>query len=124
MQDVEAQAATNDTPIENPEAKPFEYAHSGRGGAGNFKPTASLTAAGIASDLSTSVKQTSIPEGGYGGRGGVGNFRGSVSEGRKPEAERASEVQQEAYEKTVEEVEKGMKPPEKAHLVNEKLDEP
>lgn len=43
---------------------------------------------------------------------------------RKSEAERADKLQQEAYAKTVEDVEKGMKPPEKAHLVNEKLDQP
>ena len=125
LQDVEAQAATGDTPIEDPEAKPSDYAHSGRGGAGNYKPTANSTAPGIASDLSTSIKQTPIPEGGHGGRGGAGNFRGSVSlEGGQSEVERANKLQQEAYAKTVEDVEKGMKPPEKAHLVNEKLDEP
>jgi len=125
LEDVEAQAATRDTPIEDPEAKPSDYAHSGRGGAGNYKPTANSTAPGIASDLSTSIKQTPIPEGGHGGRGGAGNYRGSVSlEGSQSEVERANKLQQEAYVKTVQDVEKGMKPPEKAHLVNEKLDEP
>lgn len=125
LQDVEAQAATRDTPIEDPEAKPSDFAHSGRGGAGNYKPTANSTAPGIASDLSTSIKQTPIPEGGHGGRGGAGNYRGSVSlEGRQAEVERANKLQEEAYAKTVEDVERGMKPPEKAHLVNEKIDEP
>ena len=125
LQDAEAQAAINDTPIENPEGKASDYAHSGRGGAGNYKPTASSTAPGIASDLSTSVKQAPIPEGGYGGRGGAGNYRSNTSaERRQSAAEIASKLQQEAYAKTVEDVEKGMKPPEKAHLINEKLDEP
>ncbi len=124
-QDLEAQTATRDTPIADPEARPSDFAHSGRGGAGNYKPTANSTAPGIASDLSTSIKQAPIPEGGHGGRGGVGNYRGSVSlEGRQAEVERANKLQEEAYAKTVEDVEKGMKPPEKAHLVNEKIDEP
>ena len=71
------------------------------------------------------MKQAPIPEGGYGGRGGAGNYRSNTSAEKRPsEAEVASKLQQEAYAKTVEDVEKAMKPPEKAHLINEKLDEP
>ena len=65
-----------------------------------------------------------IPEGRHGGRGGAGNYRGSVSERRQSDAEREINAQQEAYAKTVKDVEKGMKPPEKAHLGNEKLEDP
>lgn len=70
------------------------------------------------------MKQPTIPEGGHGGRGGAGNYRSSMSEQGQSEAEQVKKVQEEAYAKAVEDVEKGMKPPEKAHLVHEKLDEP
>lgn len=86
-------------------------------------PTATASATGITGDLSTSLKEGTIAEGGYSGRGGAGNFRG---EGEKKEADaqaQSSESKDRAYEETVRDVEQSMKAPEKAHLGSEKIGE-
>lgn len=79
---------------------------------------------GIKHDISESEKQAAWPKGGHGGRGGAGNFRGSSAERTQAETEKASRVQEEAYAKTVEDVEKGLKPPEKVHLEKGKQEDP
>ena len=122
-QDVEAQRDSA-TKYNDPDASRPEYAHVGRGGAGNFKPTATTAGGGgIMGDLSTFVKQDTIAESGYSGRGGAGNIRGD-SERRKPEAQaRAAEAQEKAYKETVKDVERGLKQPEKAHLGGDRVGE-
>ena len=86
-------------------------------------PTATAPAAGITGDLSTSVKEGAVAEGGYSGRGGAGNFR--VEGDRKnPDAQaQSSEWQERAYKEAVRDVEQSMKAPEKAHLGSEKIGE-
>ena len=71
------------------------------------------------------MKQTTGLEGGHIGRGGAGNFVSGDAERRKLEAERRlSEARDKGFAQTVEDVEKGMKLPEKAHLGSEKLGDP
>ena len=124
-QDVEAQEAVQSTPVDNTKAAQPSYTHQGRGGAGNYQSTSLTNAAGIPNDLSTSVKQTAVPEGGHIGRGGAGNFINGDFERRKSDAERRlSEAQEKIHAQTVEDVGKGMKMPEKAHLGSEKLGDP
>ena len=124
FQDVEAQQNSPESQSADPDASKPEYAHAGRGGAGNFKPTATAAAAAPPGDLSTSVKPGTISEGGYAGRGGAGNFRGEALEKRRSEAiAREQEAEEQAYQETVKDVEEGLKPPEKAYLSSERLGE-
>lgn len=124
-EDVEAQEAAQSTPTNSTKAIQPSYTHQGRGGAGNYQSTSLTNAATIPNDLSTSVKQTQVPEGGHIGRGGAGNFVSGDVERRKSNAERRlSEVQERIHAQTVEEVGKEMKMPEKAHLGSEKLGDP
>ena len=124
LQDVEAQQEHPETQTADPDASRPEYAHAGRGGAGNFKPTATAAAAATPGDVSTSVKPATIAEAGYSGRGGAGNFRGEALERRRSEAiAREQEAEEKAYQETVREVDQGLKPPEKAYLSSEKLGE-
>lgn len=121
-EDVEAQEAVKSTLIDNTKATQSNYAHQGRGGAGNYQSTSLANAPGIPNDLSTSVKQTVVPEGGHIGRGGAGNFVSGDVERRKSDAERRlSQAQERIHAQTVEDVGKEMKIPEKAHLGSEKL---
>lgn len=122
LKDVEAQENSAQSQKVDPDASRPEYAHAGRGGAGNyFKPTAPAAATALPGDLSTSIKQDTIPEGGYLGRGGVGNFRGDPEKKISESIAREREADEESYEKTVKDVEQGLKSPEKAHLSSEKL---
>ena len=124
FQDVEAQRDNPESQTADPDASRPEYAHAGRGGAGNFKPTATAAAAATPGDLSTSVKPGTVSEGGYSGRGGAGNFRGEALEKRRSEAiAREQEAEEQAYQETVRDVEEGLKPPEKAYLSSERLGE-
>ena len=108
----------------NADASGPEYTLAGRGGAGNYMPTATAAAAATPGDLSTSSKHGNIPESGYAGRGGAGNFRGDATERMKSETiAREREAEEKAYEETVKDVEQGLKPPQKAHLSGEKLGE-
>lgn len=64
-------------------------------------------------------RERTIPEGGFYGRGGAGNLRGWEGGPSGEDIEkRASEVQKQAYAETVQDVEKGLRAPEKAHLAN------
>lgn len=87
-------------------------------------PTATAAAAATPGDLSTSAKEGNVPESGYAGRGGAGNFRGDAAEKMRSDIiAREREAEEKAYKETVKDVEQGLKPPEKAHLSGEKLDE-
>ena len=124
FQDVEAQQERPGSQNADPDASRPEYAHAGRGGAGNFKPTATAAAAASPGDVSTSVKPGTIAEGGYSGRGGAGNFRGEALERRRSEAiAREQEAEEKAYQETVRNVDQELKPPEKAYLSSEKFGE-
>ncbi|KAL8656970.1 MAG: hypothetical protein Q9226_002386 [Calogaya cf. arnoldii] len=102
-----------------PDAKEPEYIHSGRGGAGNYSSASDPAERKRSVDMTPSTRERTVPEGGFYGRGGAGNLRGSdkgLSEEGTEMTER--EVQKQAYEDTVTDVEKGLKAPEKAHLAN------
>ena len=121
---MEAQQDTPESQSADPDASKPEYAHAGRGGAGNFKPTAPPTAAATPGDLSTSIKPGTISDGGYSGRGGAGNFRGEALEKTMSEAiAKEQEAEEQAYQETVKDVEEGLKLPEKAYLSSERLGE-
>lgn len=118
---MEAQQTKNTNPSDPSASKP-EYAHAGRGGAGNFKPTAAVDV-GTPADLSTSIKQGITAEAGYTGRGGAGNFRGDLERTKSGTPVDVIEPQEKAYEETAKDVEQGLQAPEKAHLGGEKLGE-
>lgn len=99
-----------------------QYAHAGRGGAGNLTDPTSLTAAtSETADVTPSLQESAPPAAGYYGRGGAGNYRSSDSE-KKADVERKASVAQERQEGVVRDVEKGLQEPEKAHLGSEKLE--
>lgn len=105
---------------------PSEYVNSGRGGAGNFfSRKDEIFAAGNAvssDDKSSLLTKNTLPEVRYSGRGGAGNYNMAENERKRVEAEKvAQEARSQEYEMTVRDVELGLKPPEKAHLVTERL---
>ncbi|KAI4221557.1 MAG: hypothetical protein L6R36_006826 [Xanthoria steineri] len=117
-EDLEAQPIVADDP-RAANAKEPEYIHSGRGGAGNYSTASDPAERKRSVDMAPSTRERTVPEGGFYGRGGAGNLRGSDKGSSVDDAEiRASEVQKQAYEQTVQDVEKGLKAPEKAHLAN------
>ncbi|KAL8768804.1 MAG: hypothetical protein Q9209_005093 [Squamulea sp. 1 TL-2023] len=97
-----------------------EYVHSGRGGAGNYSSASDTAERKRSVDMPPSIRERTVPEGGFYGRGGAGNLRGSEGgPSREDDEKKASEVQKQAYEETVLDVEKGLRAPEKAHLSNQ-----
>lgn len=63
-----------------------------------------------------------MPELGYSGRGGAGNSRNGEIEKMLLDAEtQAKEAQNRAHEEAVKDVEMELKPPERAHLVSERI---
>ncbi|KAL8718129.1 MAG: hypothetical protein Q9225_004704 [Loekoesia sp. 1 TL-2023] len=116
--DVEAQP-TNARELHAADTNQPEYVHSGRGGAGNYSSASDPAERKRSVDMTPTMRERTVPEGGFYGRGGAGNLRGSDG-GSKEEAEQqASQAQREAYEKTVHDVEQGLRAPEKAHLANQ-----
>lgn len=105
---------------------PSEYVNSGRGGAGNFfSRKDEIFAAGNAvssDDKASLLTRNTLPEVRYSGRGGAGNYNTAENDRKRVEAEKvAEEARSQEYEMTVRDVELGLKPPEKAHLVTERL---
>lgn len=73
--------------------------------------------------MTLALQETKPPETGHYGRGGAGNYRnGNMDAGRKEDARRQSEVQQEVHQQAVKDVESSLKQPEKAYLGVEKLE--
>ncbi|KAL8998511.1 MAG: hypothetical protein Q9169_002454 [Polycauliona sp. 2 TL-2023] len=114
-EDVEAQPMTAGE-LQPTDAKQPEYIHSGRGGAGNYNSASDTAERRRSVDMTPTTREHTVPEGGFYGRGGAGNLRGS-DKGPSVDSE-ASEVQKQTYEETVQDVEKGLRAPEKAHLAN------
>lgn len=122
--DATAVAGPDPTPI-----PPSEYVNSGRGGAGNFfSRKDEIFAAGNAipsDDRKPALRTNTVSEVRYSGRGGAGNYNTAENERKKLEAEKqAEEARSQEYEMTVRDVELGLKPPEKAHLVTDRLSGP
>lgn len=114
-------AGSDPTPI-----PPSEYVNSGRGGAGNFfSRKDEIFAAGnavLSDDRISALRKNTLPEVRYSGRGGAGNYNTAENERKRVEAEKvAEEARSQEYEMTVRDVELGLKPPEKAHLVTDRL---
>lgn len=95
-----------------------DYAHSGRGGAGNWYSPPDLQKTGnFTLDTGRSIPSPDIRSAGYSGRGGAGNFSSKDQEMRKLEEERlAEEARSKREAQVVKDVEMGLKPPERAHL--------
>lgn len=129
FQDLEAEVKREATVTVEPDPTPIppsEYVNSGRGGAGNFfSRKDEIFAAGNAvssDDKASLLTKKTLPEVRYSGRGGAGNYNTAENERKRVEAEKvAEEARSQEYEMTVRDVELGLKPPEKAHLVTERL---
>lgn len=101
-----------------------EYAHSGRGGAGNYTDADKLakTTAAMA-NVTPALRETKPPKVGHYGRGGAGNYRDKSADASREEDTRAkSETKEKVHQQVVRDVESSLKEPEKAHLGGEKLE--
>ncbi|KAL8737820.1 MAG: hypothetical protein Q9181_001311 [Wetmoreana brouardii] len=117
-ENVEAQPTTAGE-LRAADAKQPEYVHSGRGGAGNYSNASDAAERRSSVDMKATMREGTVPEGGFYGRGGAGNLRSPEGSSKEDIERRASQVQKEAYEATVQDVEKGLRAPEKAHLAKE-----
>ena len=117
-QDLEAHSADASSDITSSSRVLPDYAHSGRGGAGNWYSPPDLQKTGnFFSDTGRSMPRPDIGGAGYSGRGGAGNFSSKDQEMRRLEEERLAEKARSKREaEIVKDVELGLKPPEKAHL--------
>lgn len=70
-------------------------------------------------DVTPSLQENKPPELGYYGRGGAGNYRTPDPEKKRQEQKNRLEAQETAHQRTVKDVEMGLKEPEKAHLGRE-----
>ncbi|KAL8949830.1 MAG: hypothetical protein Q9222_004095 [Ikaeria aurantiellina] len=116
--DIEAQPTTAGE-LRAADTKAPEYIHSGRGGAGNYSNASDTVERQKSVDMMPNSREGTVPEGGFYGRGGAGNMRSSTESSAEEIERRASETQKKAYEEAVQDVEKGLQPPEKAHLARE-----
>ncbi|KAL8907615.1 MAG: hypothetical protein Q9171_005786 [Xanthocarpia ochracea] len=122
FQDIEAQTKTAGE-LRAADAKEREYVHSGRGGAGNYSSASDAAERKRSVDMTPSTRERTVPEGGFYGRGGAGNLRGSDGDPFGEDIEMTANVRRkEAYEETVQDVEKGLRAPEKAHLANTSME--
>ncbi|KAL8971711.1 MAG: hypothetical protein Q9183_000922 [Haloplaca sp. 2 TL-2023] len=118
-EDVEAQSTTA-AEFHASDAKQPEYVHSGRGGAGNYSsPLPNELERRRSIDLKPTTREVTVPEGGFYGRGGAGNLRASEGSSKEEAEGQASETQKAGHHLAVEDVEKGLRAPEKAHLAKE-----
>ena len=108
---------------EDVEKSRSEYAHSGRGGAGNYTNASELAeSTAQTAGVTPSLQESKPPETGHYGRGGAGNYRIGDSERMKMEQGKIEAAhQKKVYQQAVKDVEAGLKEPEKAHLGSEKL---
>ncbi|KAL6713414.1 hypothetical protein ACLMJK_008879 [Lecanora helva] len=121
-EDVEAQHTTTEASPEEIAKARSEYAHSGRGGAGNYSyGTRIEEAQALKTGETPSVQDSNPSHTGYHGRGGAGNYQSGDAE--KAEARRrASIAQEKKHPQVIQDVEAGLRQPEKVHLGSEKLE--
>lgn len=121
-QDVESQRKASIVSTKDIEKARPEYAPTGRGGAGNWASANKLaTATAKNANITPSLQESKPPDVGHSGRGGVGNYRnGEV--GKQEDEVRETELQEMKHQQVVKDVEMGLKEPEKAHLVKERLE--
>ena len=122
-QDLEAQGiGSNGITAEDMEKSRAEYAHSGRGGAGNYLSASELAKTTKEnSDVIPALQERKPSVVGYSGRGGVGNYKSGDVE-RRLEQRRASEIQEKVHTQAVKDVDMALKEPEKAHLASERME--
>ncbi|KAL8936255.1 MAG: hypothetical protein Q9216_005035 [Gyalolechia sp. 2 TL-2023] len=118
--DVEAQSNVAPEPHVSDTKQP-EYIHSGRGGAGNYNSTSDAAQCQGSIEMTPTTRARTVPEGGFYGRGGAGNLRDSEGKPQEEARWKANQEQKEQYEMTVQDVEKGLRAPEKAHLANQSI---
>ena len=123
FQDLEAQGIdSNGVTAEDVQKIRAEYAHSGRGGAGNYLNASELTRATKEnSDVTPALQERKPSVVGYSGRGGVGNYKSGDVE-KRLEERKASEIQEKVHTQVMKDVEVTLKEPEKAHLASEKME--
>ncbi|KAI9837982.1 MAG: hypothetical protein M1819_006136 [Sarea resinae] len=124
--DDAAAAAANDEAAEAeaaPRRSSAEYAHTGRGGAGNWVSEKELAEKGTfteAAEGTNPVAESGVEAGrGYRGRGGAGNYEWAAAHGEEKEEPERSAREAAAgrlNEKAVLDVEAGLTPPAPAHL--------
>ncbi|PNS16015.1 hypothetical protein CAC42_4416 [Sphaceloma murrayae] len=133
--DVEAQKSTEDhlSDVLSEAKPPAQYAHSGRGGAGNYYSPQELSKTGQFEGGTAGLEEASIPTSAaskiqakiqatlpaYRGRGGAGNYETSAAD--SAEAARSKAVEEEKEEQKIREsiakdVETGLAKPQKAKL--------
>lgn len=123
IQDLEAQGTdSSGVTAEDVQKNRAEYAHSGRGGAGNYVNASDLMRATKEnSDVTPALQERRPSVVGYSGRGGLGNYKSGDAE-RSLEDRRASEAQEKVHTQVVKDVETALKEPEKAHLPSAKME--
>ncbi|KAG8629420.1 hypothetical protein KVT40_003285 [Elsinoe batatas] len=131
--DVEAQKCVDDDFTKSlAEARaPAQYAHSGRGGAGNYYSPQELTKTGQFEATAPGTEQPEIPAtstsqsraqvtlSAYQGRGGAGNYETTAADAKemsKTQAEQAEKEQEKIRETIAKDVESGLARPERARL--------
>lgn len=122
LKDLEAQQIPSNVTPEDIEQSRSGYARSGRGGAGNYTDSTKLaTATAATTNVTPSLQESKPPEVGHYGRGGAGNWRDRDAEIKENER-RQSEAREKVHRQVVQDVEYGLKEPERAHLGSEKLE--
>ncbi|KAF2225250.1 hypothetical protein BDZ85DRAFT_194722 [Elsinoe ampelina] len=133
--DVEAQKGVDDDLTKSlAESKaPAQYAHSGRGGAGNYYSPQELTKTGQFEATAPGAEQPDIPTTStlqskaqaqatlpaYRGRGGAGNYETTAADAKeisRTQAEHAEKEQERIRESIAKDVESGLARPERARL--------
>jgi hypothetical protein len=115
QQDVEAQ---NTVPGQSvyPTSRPSEYAHSGRGGAGNWYTPEEVDLNKQSDPPASTATRTPQLSGKF-GRGGAGNYSTEFAEKQREQQERIlREKEEKVNAQTAKDVELGLKMPERAHL--------
>ena len=121
-QDAEAHRKASVASAKSLENTRPHYAPTGRGGAGNWASASKVAIANKENaNVTRSLQETKPPELGHSGRGGAGNYRGGEV-AKKHEDELGTELEERVYRQVVEDVEKGLQAPGKAHLVKERLE--
>ena len=121
-QDIEAQTLT--TPVESNiiGRSPSEYAYLGRGGAGNlYSPQEIQQTVSVTSAAPITTKSAPLAQTAFFGRGGAGNYNSDDSDG-KIQQQNAAAARRHREEEVATEVEKELRPPERAYLSPERAD--
>ena len=121
-QDIEAQTLTTSVESNIIERSPSEYAYSGRGGVGNlYSPKEVQQTGSVTSAVPPKSKSAPLAHKAFFGRGGAGIYNSDDSEGMKQQQIVAAAMRR-REEEVVNEVERELRPPERAYLSPERAD--